>query len=217
MNLSKLGEFSSGNLVSSLEIRTKLQYHIGINFEDIKMDIDVFSSDIQKCVDNLIEDLSQIRTGRATPELIQDLNIKAYGTEAPLKNYASINVSDTRSLLVMPWDKSIIDSIVSSISSANLGFNAISEGDHIRVTIPELTEERRKDYVKVMKERVEDARIAVRQVRQKFIKDIDESLGSGFSEDDADRLRIEVEKIVKDSNTKIEELRETKETELMTF
>lgn len=181
------------------------------------MDIDSFKSDIKKCIDNLTDDLSQIRTGRATPELVQDLPIKAYGTEAPLKNYATINASDTRSLLVIPWDKSIMDSISSSISGANLGFSAVSEGDHVRVTIPELTEERRKDYVKVMKERVEDARIAVRQVRQKFMKDIDETLGSGFSEDDAERLRIEVEKIVKDSNAQIEELKEAKETELMTF
>ncbi len=181
------------------------------------MDINSFKNDIQKCIDNLVEDLSQIRTGRATPELIQDIPVKAYSTEAPLKNYATVNASDTRSLLVIPWDKSIMESISSSISNANLGFSAVSEGDHIRVTIPELTEERRKDYVKVMKERIEDARVAVRQVRQKFMKDIDESLGSGFSEDDADRLREEGEKIVKESNSKIEELKETKETELMTF
>ncbi len=181
------------------------------------MDINSFKNDIKKCIDNLVEDLSQIRTGRATPELIQDIPVKAYSTEAPLKNYATINASDTRSLLVIPWDKSIIDNISSSISNANLGFSAVAEGDHIRVTIPELTEERRKDYVKVMKERIEDARVAVRQVRQKFMKDIDESLGSGFSEDDADRLREEGEKIVKESNSKIEELKEAKETELMTF
>lgn len=181
------------------------------------MDIESFETDIQKCIDNLVEDLSQIRTGRATPELIQDIAIKAYGTEAPLKNYSTINISDNRSLIVIPWDKNIIDSIVSGITSANLGFGAISEGDHVRVTIPDLTEERRQDYVRIMKERVEDARIAVRQVRQKFMKDIDESLGSGFSEDDADRLREEGEKIVKEANSKIEELKELKEKDLMSI
>lgn len=181
------------------------------------MDLDTFKVDIQKCIENLTEDLSQIRTGRATPELVQDIIVKAYGTEAPLKNYANINAADTRSLLVIPWDKSIVDNIVSSVSNSNMGFSAISEGDHIRITVPELTEERRKDYVKVMKERVEDARIAVRQVRQKFMKDIDESLGSGFSEDDAERLRTEAEKVVKDSNTTIEELKDAKEKDLLTF
>lgn len=181
------------------------------------MDIESFKIDIQKCIENLVEDLSQIRTGRATPELVQDINIKAYGTEAPLKNYATINVSDNRSLVVIPWDKSIIDGIVSGITSANLGFGSTSEGDHVRITIPDLTEERRQDYVKVMKERVEDSRVAVRQVRQKFMKDIDESLGSGFSEDDAKRLREEGEKVVKDANTKIEELKELKEKDLMSI
>ncbi len=181
------------------------------------MDLDTFKVDIQKCIENLTEDLSQIRTGRATPELVQDIIVKAYGTEAPLKNYANINAADTRSLLVIPWDKSIVDNIVSSVSNSNMGFSAVSEGDHIRITVPELTEERRKDYVKVMKERVEDARIAVRQVRQKFMKDIDESLGSGFSEDDAERLRTEAEKVVKDSNTTIEELKDVKEKDLLTF
>ena len=181
------------------------------------MDINIFKTDIQKCIDNLVEDLSQIRTGRATPELIQDINVKAYGTEAPLKNYATINISDTRSLLVTPWDKGIVDSIVSGISTSNLGFSASVEGDHIRVSIPELTEERRKEYVKVMKDRIEDARIAVRQVRQKFMKDIDDSLGSGFSEDDADRLREEGEKVVKDANGKIEEIKDNKEKDLMSF
>ncbi len=181
------------------------------------MDIDIFKNDLDKCLDSLSEDLSQIRTGRATPELIQDILVSAYGTQAPLKNYATINVSDTRSLIVIPWDKSIMESISKGISSANMGFNPITEGDHVRVSIPDLTEERRKEYVKVMKERVEDARIAVRQVRQKFMQDIDEQQKGGFSEDQADRIREEAEKLVKESNGKIEEMKEKKESELLTF
>jgi ribosome recycling factor len=181
------------------------------------MDIEGYKKDIEKCVVNLVEDLSQIRTGRATPELIQDLPVKAYGTEAPLKGYANINVADNRSLVVIPWDKSLVESISKSISIANLGFNAVIEGDSVRVFIPELTEERRKDYVKVMKERVEDARIAVRQVRQRVIKEIEDSMGSGFSQDNAELAKAEIEKIVKENNAKIEELKEAKETELMSI
>lgn len=181
------------------------------------MDIDIFKTDLDKCVDNLTEDLAQIRTGRATPELIQDVLINAYQTEAPLKNYATINVADNRSLIVIPWDKSIMDNISKGISSANLGFNPVSEGDHVRVSIPDLTQERRVEYVKVMKERVEDARIAVRQVRQKFMQDIDEQQKQGFSEDQADMLRDEGEKLVKESNVKIEEIKDKKEEELMSI
>ena len=181
------------------------------------MDLDKFKIDLDKCIDNLVEDLSQIRTGRATPELIQDVLVNAYQTEAPLKNYATINVADNRSLIVIPWDKSIIDNISKGISSANLGFNPVSEGDHIRVTIPDLTQERRAEYVKVMKERVEDARIAIRQVRQKFMQEIDEQQKEGFSEDQADMLREEGEKLVKESNAKIEDIKDKKEEELMTI
>ena len=181
------------------------------------MDVDIFKVDLDKCIESLSEDLSQIRTGRATPELIQDILINAYETQAPLKNYATINVADTKSLLVIPWDKSIVDNISKGISSANMGFNPISEGDHVRVSIPELTEERRKEYVKVMKDRVEDARIAVRQVRQKFMQEIDESQKDGFSEDQADRLREEGEKLVKEKNQTIEEMKEKKEQELLTI
>lgn len=181
------------------------------------MDIHIFKTDLDKCVDNLTEDLAQIRTGRATPELIQDVLINAYQTEAPLKNYATINVADNRSLIVIPWDKSIMDNISKGISSANLGFNPVSEGDHVRVSIPDLTQERRVEYVKVMKERVEDARIAVRQVRQKFMQDIDEQQKQGFSEDQADMLREEGEKLVKESNVKIEEIKDKKEEELMSI
>ncbi|KKP65463.1 MAG: Ribosome recycling factor [candidate division WS6 bacterium GW2011_GWE1_34_7] len=181
------------------------------------MDLDSFKVDLDKCIESLSEDLSQIRTGRATPELIQDILINAYETQAPLKNYATINVADTKSLIVIPWDKSIVDNISKGISSANMGFNPISEGDHVRVSIPELTEERRKEYVKVMKDRVEDARIAVRQVRQKYMQEIDDAQKDGFSEDQADRLREEGEKLVKESNQTIEEMKEKKEQELLTI
>lgn len=181
------------------------------------MDIDTFKVDLDKCIESLSEDLSQIRTGRATPELIQEILINAYETQAPLKNYATINVADTKSLIVIPWDKSIVDNISKGISSANMGFNSISEGDHVRVSIPELTEERRKEYVKVMKDRVEDARIAVRQVRQKFMQEIDDAQKDGFSEDQADRLREEGEKLVKERNQSIEDMKEKKEQELLTI
>ena len=181
------------------------------------MDIEIFKTDLNKCINNLVDDLTQIRTGRAAPELIEDILINAYETQAPLKNYATVNVSDTKSLIVIPWDKGIIDNICKGIIAVNMGFNASAEGDHIRVTIPILTEERRKEYVKVMKERVEDARVAVRQVRQKYMQDIDEKQKAGMSEDEADRLRQEGEKLVKESNTKIEEIKERKEQELMTI
>ncbi|MCD4811557.1 ribosome recycling factor [bacterium] len=181
------------------------------------MDTDKFQIDLDKCIEAFKEDLAQIRTGRATPELVEDILVDVYETLLPIKNYASINASDTRSLLISPWDKSILDNISKAISSANMGFSPVTEGDCIRVTIPELTEERRKDYVKIMKDRSEDARISVRGVRQKYMKELDTMQTGGFSEEEADRIRVGFEKLVKEYNEKIEEIKNAKEKDLMTI
>lgn len=181
------------------------------------MDIDLFKVDVQKCVDHLAEDLAQIRTGRATPELVEEILVSAYDTQAPIKNYASISSMDARTLSIQPWDKSIIDNISKAIGAANLGLSSLIEGDRVLVKVPDLTEERRKEYVKIMKDRVEDGRVAVRQVRQKYMKEVEELQSGGLSEDEADRVRDEIEKIVKETNQKIEEMREQKEKDLLTI
>ncbi|HRY22394.1 MAG TPA: ribosome recycling factor [Candidatus Dojkabacteria bacterium] len=181
------------------------------------MDIDLFKKDIEKCVEHLKEDLSQIRTGRANPELVEDVTVDAYGAVTPIKNVATISVVDAKTINIQPWDKSIVDNLAHGLEDANLGFSIIAEGDRVLVKLPDLTEERRKEYVKIMKERIEDGRVAVRQVRQKYMKEIDEAQKDGFSEDQADRLRDEIEKIVKETNDRIEEIRKEKEKELTTI
>jgi ribosome recycling factor len=179
------------------------------------MDIEVFKKDLNKSLEALKEDLSQIRTGRATPEVVQDIIVDAYETQAPVKNYANITVMDARTISIQPWDKNIVDAISKGVSESDLGLSPITEGDRVLVKLPDLTEERRKEYVKVMGERVEEARIAVRNVRQKYMKEIDEAEESGMSEDEADRYRAEIEKLVGEMNESIEEVREKKEKALM--
>lgn len=181
------------------------------------MDTDKFKLDLDKCIEALSEDLGQIRTGRATPELVEDILVEAYNTQAPLKNYATISASDTKSLVISPWDKTILDNISKAVSESNRGFSSLTEGDHIRVSLPDLTEERRKEYVKVMKDRVEDTRVAVRNVRQKYMKELDEMQEGGMSEDAADRVRDILEDMVKEYNEKIEEMKDSKEKDLMTI
>jgi ribosome recycling factor len=181
------------------------------------MDTDKFKSDLDKCIEALKEDLGQIRTGRATPELVEDILVDAYNTQAPLKNYATISASDAKSIVISPWDKTIIDNIAKALTDANKGFSSVSEGDHVRVVLPDLTEERRKEYVKLMKDRVEDTRVAVRNVRQKYMKELDEMEEGGMSEDAADRVRTILEDMVKEYNEKIEEMKDEKEQDLMTI
>lgn len=181
------------------------------------MDINSFQSNLDRCVDHLLNDLSQIHTGRATVELIEDVKVIAYGTTMVMKSVGNITVSDSRSLLVQPWDKGLLEVIEKSISSSNLGFSASREGDYVRITIPELNEERRKEFVKLMKEKVEMARVSVRNVRQEFMKEVDSMVSSGVSEDEGKRAKEEAEKRVKATNEKIEEIRDKKEKELMTI
>lgn len=181
------------------------------------MDFDEFNGDLSKCVTHLKEELAQLRTGRATPELIEPIKIEAYGTTSPLKNLGNISVSDTKSLTVQVWDKTILDAVVKGIGAANLGLTANAEGDLVRVFVPDLSEERRKDLVKVMKDRVETARIAVRNVRRDYIKDLDEQVKEGkLPEDDGKRFKDQIEKRVKETNEEIEDIKDAKESDLLT-
>lgn len=182
------------------------------------MDFDLVDSDLEKCIEHLKEELAQIRTGRATAELIEPVKVEAYGTISPLKNLGNISVSDTRSLFVQVWDKGVVESVAKGIDAANLGLSTSIEGDGVRVHVPELTEERRKDLVKVMKERVETARISVRNVRRDYIKMIDEMVKEGeLPEDDGKRFKDDIEKRVKKTNEVIEDMKDTKEGDLMSI
>lgn len=175
-----------------------------------------FKKDIQKVIDSMVEDFARIRTGRASPELIEHVKVNAYGTDMVLKSIATISVSDVKSLLIQPWDKNLVEHVVKALISSDLGLSSVAEGDAVRVTVPDLNEERRKEYVKVMKERAELARVGVRNVRQKAMQEADSMKDAGTSEDDIDRQKEEIEKEVKSANEKIAELRDAKEKELMT-
>lgn len=171
--------------------------------------------DMDKCVEHLKNDMAQLRTGRATVELLEPVRVKAYGTENPIKSVANVSVADSKTMIVQPWDKTVIPEIAKGITAANLGFNVVEEGEYVRVTMPDLTEERRKDLVKVMKERVEAARVAVRNVRHEYMEAVESYVKAGGSEDDGKRQKEAIEKVVKSTNEAIEEIREVKEKALM--
>jgi ribosome recycling factor len=175
-----------------------------------------FKRDIQKVIDSMVEDFARIRTGRASPELIEHVKVNAYGTDMVLKSIATISVSDVKSLFVQPWDKNLVEHVVKALVSSDLGLSSVAEGDAVRVTVPDLNEERRREYVKVMKERAELARVGVRNVRQKAMQEADSMKDAGMSEDDVKRQKEEIEKEVKVANEKIAELKDLKEKELMT-
>ncbi len=165
------------------------------------------------------ESLTKIRTGRATPVLIENIMVEAYtGLRSPLKQLANINVAEARVLTVQPWDKSISKEIEKALANANLGASIKNEGALLRVIFPQLTEENRKNLVKVLKEKAEHARIALRLVRDSLkekIKEMEEN--KEITEDDRYQLIEKLDKTTKEFNKKIEDITRAKEEEIMTI
>jgi ribosome recycling factor len=165
---------------------------------------------------SLKEDLSAIRTGRATPALIEKLLVEYYGQPTPLIQLASISVPEPRQLLVKPFDPGSVKDIEKAFQTSDLGLNPNSDGKLIRLNLPALTEERRRDLVKVVNARVEEAHVAVRNIRRDAIKDMrdfkDEKL---VSEDDLKRGEEEMQKLTEEIGTQIDTLGKNKEKEVM--
>ncbi len=121
---------------------------------------------MSKAVDALVATFSKIRTGRANPSLLDGVKVNYYGTETPLKQIASVNVDDSRSLIVSPWEKKLLPAIEKAIMSAGLGLNPSSSGEVIRIPMPALTEETRKNYIRQARNETEHARVAIRNIRR---------------------------------------------------
>lgn len=162
-------------------------------------------------------EIDKIRTGRATPALVDYVSVNCYGSMTPLKQIASINVPEPRSLMIQPWDRSMLGAIESAIREANLGFNPTNDGVVVRIALPALTEERRKDLVKALNHKAEEARIAVRNVREDSWKEIQGLEKDGtINEDDKFRAKDALQEVVEGYNKKIEEMRKKKEEDIMT-
>jgi ribosome recycling factor len=163
-------------------------------------------------------EIEKFRTGRATPALVDYLVIDYYGTKAPLKQIASINVPEPRSLMIQPWDRGALSAIENAIRVANLGFNPLNDGIVLRIALPPLTEERRRDLVKALNQKSEEARIAVRNIREDAWKEIQNLEKDGIISEDAKfRAKEELQAVVETYNNKIEEMRKKKEEDIMTI
>jgi ribosome recycling factor len=164
----------------------------------------------------LEDDLSGIRTGRASPALVERMQVEYYGVPTPLIQLASINVPEPRSLMIRPFDASVLKAIERAIRTSDLGLNPNNDGKVIRLNLPPLTEERRRDLVKVVHNRVEDARIAVRNVRRDSIKDLREfEQEKIISEDDRERGEEELQKITDRFIAEVNSVGERKEKEIL--
>jgi ribosome recycling factor len=171
---------------------------------------------MHKAVAHLQADFAAIRTGRATPALVDQLRVEYYGSEVPMQQIAGINAPEARLLVITPYDKQSLKAIEKAIQHSDLGINPTNDGNVIRLAIPPLTEERRKDFVKVAKHKAEDARVAVRNVRRGARHDMDALEKDGdISNDELERAEKELEKITHEYVAEIDKMLQHKEQELL--
>ncbi|MCU1538710.1 MAG: ribosome recycling factor [Humibacillus sp.] len=171
---------------------------------------------MDKAVEVLKEDFANIRTGRANPGLFNKLTVEYYGAPTPLQQLASFQNPEPRTILVIPFDKSAMQEIERAIRNSDLGVNPSSDGNQIRCVMPELTQERRKEYTKLASQKAEDARVSVRNIRRKAKTDLDKLVKDGeVGEDDGARAEKELDALTKKHTDLVEVLVKAKETELL--
>lgn len=181
--------------------------------EDLKKDA---AARMAKCVQTFQADLRKLRTGRAHPSLIEHLKVDYYGTEVPLQQVATINVEEGRTLVVVPYEKTMVQSIEKAIHKSDLGLTPMSAGTVIRIPMPPLTEERRREITKIVRQEAENARVAVRNVRRDVMNHIKDMLKEKLlSQDDERRAETEVQKLTDKYVGEIDQLLAAKEKEIM--
>src|SRR5256885_10505880 len=181
--------------------------------EDI---LDDLKKRIAKTLDDLRRELAKVRTGRANPALLEGVRVDYYGQMAPLNNVANVTVSDPRLIVIKPWEKSMIPVIEKAINASGLGVNAQSDAELVRVPIPPLTEERRREFVKLVKHKGEEHKIAIRNERRDAKEMIEEAVKEGeISEDEGKKAQEKVQAEVDTGIKKVDAIIANKEKDLM--
>ena len=180
---------------------------------DIKKDAD---HRMQKCIESLRDEMRRMRTGRAHAGLLESVMVEYYGTNVPIKQTANITVEDARTLVVTPWEKQIVSAVEKAIINSGLGLNPVTAGSVIRVPLPPMTEERRKELVKVVRHSAETARVAIRAVRRDALSDIKDLLKEKLiAQDDERKAEVDTQKLTDRYVAQVDVLLKEKEAEIM--
>lgn len=174
------------------------------------------SKRMHKAIDNLQNEFKKLRSGRAHPSLLDQVQVSYYGTDTPLSQVANVNVEDARTLSITPWDRQMVAAIEKAIRTSDLGLNPATSGTVIRIPLPALTEERRKDLVRVVRQESEAARVSIRNIRRDANTAIKALLkDKAISEDDERRLEEQVQKLTDEQIAQVDKLLTEKEHDLM--
>ncbi|OGI16296.1 MAG: ribosome recycling factor [Candidatus Moranbacteria bacterium RBG_19FT_COMBO_42_6] len=173
--------------------------------------------EFEKALEYFKEELNQLRTGRASGALVENLTVDYYGAKSPLKQVASISIPEPRTIVISPWDKGSLVNIEAAIRESQLNLNPVNDGQVIRINIPALNEERRKELVKVLNQKTEEAKVSVRRIREEIWNEIQQLEKDGkMGEDEKFIGKDKLQEAVDSYNKMIEEVREKKEKDIMT-
>lgn len=184
---------------------------------DIKTILESTKNNMQKTISHLELELAKVRAGKANPAMLDNVMIDYYGSRVPLSNAASVNTQDARTIIVQPWEKTMLTPIEKAIQSANLGFNPQNDGVIIRILVPPLTEERRKDLVKTAKSICEDAKVGIRNIRKEGMEQIKALQKAGLPEDEAKGGETKLQANIDEFIIKCDKHLEQKEKEITTI
>jgi ribosome recycling factor len=184
--------------------------------DDLDLQIEVARLDMDMALEHLQKELTHVKAGKASPAMVDGLKVEYYGTPTPLNQVSNVSTSDAKTLVIQPWEKSLLSLIEKAIFEANLGVTPMNDGEVIRLVVPPLTEERRRDLVKRVKQFGEDAKVSIRSARHKGMDAIKKAVKEGFPEDAGKRMEAEVQKAVDDYIKRIDQMIEIKEKDIMT-
>jgi len=204
-------------------ISTPLSFFLIFGYDNLsflKMNLDKLLSEtkqrMQKALEHLREELAGVRTGRANPALLEGVKVDAYGAKMDLRDLASINTPEPRLLVIQVWDAGNVPAIEKAIRESGIGLNPVTENNLIRVPIPPLSEERRREMIKLVGEKSENARVSVRQIRREVLEEIDKAeKKKKISEDDKFRFHEQVQKITDEFSNQVDTTVKAKEKELL--
>ncbi len=187
-----------------------------IMIEELTMIYEELKASNQKSIEHFDSELSKIRAGKASPSMLSGVMVEYYEAQTPLQQVANISVMDARTLVVQPWEKSTLNDIAKGIIDANLGLNPQNNGEQLIITVPPLTEERRRDLVKKAKAEAENAKIGVRNNRKDALDMVKDLKNDGLSEDHFKNAEIEIQDITNASSKDVDQLFDIKEKDIMT-
>jgi ribosome recycling factor len=183
--------------------------------EEVQMYLDDAKEHMQEAVSHLDKELGKVRAGKANPAILDDIKVDYYGIETPLNRVSNVGASDAKTLVIQPWEKSMIDVIEKAIMKANIGLTPNNNGELIRINIPPLTEERRKELVKQIKNISEQTKVSIRSKRREANDEIKALQKEGLSEDEAKEAENEVQKLTDTFSEDVDKLLSEKEEEVM--